>query len=178
MLTELLEWTGPKVSALFQSLPPHGIARWPVAWADETASENWMDIGREFTERWHHQAQIREAVGVAGLMEPRWMHPVLAISMRCLRKAYARTEATEGVVVAVEVTGEGGGEWSVLRSAGRWIVRESAAPDPAARLTIDVDTTWRLLYNALPPGPLRAKVHVVGDEDLVVPFFLARSVMV
>ena len=63
VLVDLLEWSGPRVAELFASLPPDGPAHFPVAWAGEERSANWMDTGREYTEKWHHQAQIREAVG-------------------------------------------------------------------------------------------------------------------
>jgi uncharacterized protein (TIGR03083 family) len=63
LLVDLLETTGVWVADLLESLPPHEPARFPVSWAGEMESENWMDIGREYTERWHHQAQIRDATG-------------------------------------------------------------------------------------------------------------------
>ena len=31
--------------------------------AGEAVSANWFDVAREFTERWHHQQQIRLAIG-------------------------------------------------------------------------------------------------------------------
>jgi hypothetical protein len=43
-----------------------------------------METGREYTERWHHQMQIREAVGAPGLLERRWYQPVLDLSVRAV----------------------------------------------------------------------------------------------
>ena len=37
------------------SLDPMAPAPWAVGWAGQTRSENWFDIARELTERWHHQ---------------------------------------------------------------------------------------------------------------------------
>ena len=78
--------TGPKVAALFESRDPHGPAVFPVAWADESKSENWFDIGREYTEWWHHQAQIRDAVRAQALAGREWLHPVLKSSSQALAR--------------------------------------------------------------------------------------------
>ena len=63
---DLLAVTGPQDAAYHGSLDPHAPALFNVAWAGEQTSPNWFDIGREYTERWHHQQQIREAVGAPG----------------------------------------------------------------------------------------------------------------
>jgi len=33
-----------------------------VDWAEEMESKNWMAIAREYTEKWLHQQQIRDAI--------------------------------------------------------------------------------------------------------------------
>lgn len=43
-----------------------------MSWAGEDGDAGWLDIGREFTEQWHHQMQIRDAVGAAPLPDPAW----------------------------------------------------------------------------------------------------------
>lgn len=55
VMTDLLALTGPQVAATFAALPPHDPAPFAVDWAGESESENWMHVGREYTERWHHQ---------------------------------------------------------------------------------------------------------------------------
>ena len=62
ILLDLLEYSENQLFELFKSLKMHDKAIYPVAWAGETESENWFDIAREFTEKWHHQMQIRLAV--------------------------------------------------------------------------------------------------------------------
>lgn len=52
------------------------------------------------------------------------------------------------------------------------------APDAAARVTMDADTAWKLLYHALPADTARARITVDGDAALVEPLLRARSVMV
>ena len=84
VLIELLDFTSGPVHAFFRSLDPDALALSSVAWAGEGASPNWFDIGREYTERWLHQQQIREAVGAAGLTARRWLHPTLDSFVRAL----------------------------------------------------------------------------------------------
>jgi len=178
LLTDLLELTGEWVSRFVTSLPPEADAAFPVAWAGEDRSTNWMDIGREYTERWHHQMQIRDAVGAPGLLQPRWLDPLLGLSVRALRRAYQDVQAPVGTAVTFEVTGEGESAWSVTRQASGWVVWRGKAKQPAASVRADADAAWRLLYNALSPGAARARLTTTGDTALLEPLFAARSVMV
>ena len=73
-MIDLLAVTGPQDAAYQGSLDPHAPALFNVAWAGEQTSPNWFDIGQEYTERWHQQEQIREAVGAPGLTARRWLH--------------------------------------------------------------------------------------------------------
>ena len=178
VITDLLEVTGRWVSEHVAALPPHDDALYPVAWAGEERSESWMDTGREYTERWHHQMQIRDAVGAPGLLQRRWLHPLLELSVRAFRRSYQGVEAAPGTAVVLEVEAEGENSWSVVREAAGWGVLRGAAPNPAARVRMDADTAWRLLYNALPPDAARGRVAISGDPALAEPMFRTRSVMV
>jgi uncharacterized protein (TIGR03083 family) len=178
LLTDLLEWTGPQVASLFASLAPEAEAAVPVAWAGETRSVNWMDVGREYTEKWHHQAQIRDAVGAARLDSRRWLGPVIELSMSALPHAFRAHQATAGSALAVRVEGEAGGVWHILRGAGGWELREGEAREPAARVRLDADTAWRLFFNALPRDEAARRVEASGDEALCAAFLGVRSVMV
>lgn len=96
VLVDLLATTGPAVSEVVAALPPHEPATFSVSWAGESRSENWFDVGREYTERWHHQMQIRDAVGAPLLLERRWLHPLLDLSVRALPRAYESVAADPG----------------------------------------------------------------------------------
>lgn len=178
MITDLLAWTGPQIADFLASLPPHGTAHWPVAWAGEDASENWMDVGREYTEKWHHQEQIRDAVGAPGLTGRRWLFPLLDLSMRALPHAFREVEASEGTAVALTITGDAGGIWSLVRGDGRWALWVGEEAEPAARVRLDAETAWRIFYNALPPEAAADRVEIEGDPRLGAAFLKTRSVMV
>lgn len=178
VLTDLLATTGSEVAEVYAALPAHDAAPFPVAWAGEAESENWMHVGRDYTERWHHQMQIRDAVGAPGLFERRWLYPLLDLSVRALPYAYRSTAADTGVRVVVEVKGPGGGAWSLVKGEAAWGMHRGAAPSPEVAIRLDADTAWKSLYHVLAPVDARARAHVDGDEALAAPFFGTRSVMV
>jgi uncharacterized protein (TIGR03083 family) len=178
VLTDQLEQTGRWVSELFAQLPPHDPAPISVLWAGEERSENWMDIGREYSERWHHQMQIRDAVGADGLLERVWLAPLMDLSVRALPRAYASTDAPRGTSVVLEVTGDAGGAWSVVRENAGWRVYRGAAPDPQLVARAAPEHVWRLFYNALTPARAREELTFEGDDRLAEPLLRTRSVMV
>lgn len=178
VLTDLLEWTGPQVAELFTSLAPDDEALLAVAWAGEERSANWMDVGREYTEKWHHQAQIREAVGAIALDSRRWLGPVIELSMYALPYVFRGVEATAGSALSVHVEGEAGGVWHVLRGERGWELRAGEADEPLARVRLDAGTAWRLFFNALDRDAATRLVEASGDEHLSTTFLTVRSVMV
>jgi uncharacterized protein (TIGR03083 family) len=178
LLTDLLEITGGWVAELVAALPPHGPSLFAVSWAGEAASENWMDTGREYTERWHHQMQIRDAVGAPRLLDPAWMEPLLDFSVRALPHAYAGLDAPAATVVTLEVHGETAGAWSVLRDDRQWQLRRGRLGGANAVVRVSADDAWRMLYNALSASELSARVQVIGDAALAAPLLRARSVIV
>ena len=178
VLVSLLEATGPQVAAFLSSLDPDAPALYPVGWAGEDVSPNWMDVGRELTERWHHQQQIRDAVGRPGLTEARWMRPVLALSIRALPRSYAASPLADGTTIGFRVEGEGGGCWTLRRAGGAWALDEGEAANAACTVRMDTDTAWRVLLHALPPERARGRLRVEGTAALAEPFLHARAVMV
>src|SRR5262249_61866205 len=136
--------TGPQVATLFAGLDPEARAFLGVAWAGEDDSPNWLDVGREYTERWHHQQQIREAVGATFQTAAPWLAPLLALSVRALPRVYAKTAARAGEAVELRITGEAGGGGAVVRTGGRWPVFGGPAPAPPAPLGVGGERGWRL----------------------------------
>jgi uncharacterized protein (TIGR03083 family) len=179
VLMDLLDVSGPAVAGLLASLPPHGPAIFSVAWAGEEASENWFDVGREYTEWWHHQAQIREAVGAPPIASRRFLHPVLELSLYGVPVALRGAAAGEGSALAVRIEGEAGGVWSLVRTGPDWkLWRGEASAPPALTVRMDTDTAWRLFFNALPREEARSKISLAGDPELARRFVESRGVMV
>jgi uncharacterized protein (TIGR03083 family) len=178
VLMELLEVTGPQVAALLASLDPHGPAFFPVAWADESESESWFDVGREYTEQWHHQAQIRDAVGAPPLAGRQWLHPVLELSLRAFRRGFRDLQVAPGTALVIHVSGEAGDTWSVVAEGEGWVVHRGEPRAAAARARCDADTAWRLFFNALSGTEAKRRIATEGDPVLVERLFSVRGVMV
>lgn len=177
VMVDLLAVTGPWVARYFQSLDPYAAATWPVSWAGESRSTNWMDIGRDFTERWHHQQQIRDAVGEPLLLASPWLAPVLDVSVRALPVAYRDVDAAPGTCVVFEVVADERFVWTVRRDASTWAVWSGEARDPGALVRADADVVWRILYKALSFDAARQRVQIEGDERLATPLLRARSIL-
>jgi hypothetical protein len=177
-LTELYTWAGGELAGFVESLPDDAPGLFGVSWAGEMESAGWFDIGREFTEQWHHQAQIREAVGAAPLAEPSWLQAHLAIAMRVLPHAYRETGAADGTTIGIEVTGPAGGAWTLQRAGSAWQLLSGEAPSPAARIAMSDDAAWRLLFNGLDAQAATKAVRVSGDPSLAEPLLRARSIVI
>jgi hypothetical protein len=175
-LTELLRPTGEACAAFLSALEPDAPALLPVAWAGETESPNWMDVGREYTERWHHQQQVRLAVGAPLLREEKWLRPVLELSLRALPHRYREVPAAEGEALAIEIHGPSGGRYALVRLGGAWRLRIGSPAVAAARLALDEDAAWRVFFKAWPKDrpPL---LTTEGKGSLTTPFLAAWAVM-
>jgi len=166
VIVDLLEVTGPWVVALFRATDPFAPGFWSVSWAGEESSPHWFDVGRDYTERWLHQEQIRDAVGARPLTGREWLHPVLDLFVRALPFAYRNTAAPAGTTIVVAIEGEAGGEWTLRRDEQRWGLYAGAAPEPAATVTMTDDAAWRLFAKQLKGEAARGRVSVAGDQAL------------
>jgi uncharacterized protein (TIGR03083 family) len=166
VLITLMESATSELAAYFKSLDPFADAPFAVSWAGESVSANWFDIAREFTERWHHQQQIRLAVNQEGILTREFYFPVLDAFMRALPFHYQKVTAASGTLLRFDVTGEGGGSWTLLRDADDWRLTNAAQGGYAARVTIPPDMAWRIFTKGISYETARARTHCLGDEAL------------
>lgn len=170
ILIDLLTLVHPQVIDVYRSLEPTGPAIYPVAWAGEVDSANWFDIAREYTERWHHQAQIRLAVDQPGeTYARRFYHPVLEIFLRALPHTFREADRPAGAAVNVEITGEAGGQWALIRHSDVWRLHDGNVSNPVALAVVPAPIAWRLFTkrisreSALQQYP---EIRLEGDVDL------------
>ncbi len=164
VIVDMLEWTGNQTQAYFESLDPNKMGL-GVSWAGESESPNWFDLAREYTERWHHQAQIREGAGLPMLYESRLFAPVLDTFARALPHTFRDLDAPQGTCVVLRITGDAGGTWSILKNGGRWLLSPNAA-DSNAEAELDQDTAWRLFTRTISASEARKHARLTGNEAL------------
>lgn len=140
-------------------------ALYPVTWAGEEESQTWFDIAREYTERWHHQQQIRLAVGSNSLLERELYYPFLEISMLALPFHYRSKVATEGAKVRITVVGDSGGSWSIIRTGASWNFTDSET-DADTQVYIDQNIAWMLLSKGIDIFEAEQYWQISGDYEL------------
>jgi uncharacterized protein (TIGR03083 family) len=177
VLIEQIRVSSKEVYEFFKTLDPHGEAIFPVAWAGEERSENWFDIARDYTERWHHQQQIRLAVGKFSIETRELYYPVLDTFMRALPHTYRNTDAPENTLLEVEITGEAGGNWFLTRQDEKWILSKTADKHPDARASIPQDIAWRLFTKGIDKELAKKQIKLGGNKNLAAEVINMLSVM-
>ena len=140
-------------------------------------SPNWFDIGREYTERWLHQQQIREAVGAPGLTARGWLHPTLDIFVRALPFSYREVEAPLGSSIRLQISGEAGGVWTLVRSGPGWSLFNGSTAAPDADVTLDQETAWKLFSKGLDQDSRERRIRIQGERRLGQPALTSLAVM-
>lgn len=176
VLTDLLETTGRSYHAHLCALEPHAPAVFSVAWAGDETSPNWFHIAREYTEKWHHQQQIREATGRPGIATRALYYPVLNTFAQALPHHYRTVATTEGTVVTLTITGEAGGTWSIVRSGTHWVLTESTQT-PSATVTLPDTEAWKLFTRGLSPAEATEVMVFTGPASLTEPMLSLIAVM-
>ena len=166
VLIELMRIACEESARFYESLDPFAPAAFGVSWAGEEKSLNWFDTARELTERWHHQQQIRLATNRPGILTPDLYHPVLDCFVRGLPFLYREVNAPAGTLIAVEISGECGGQWFLSRNAVGWALVKDASGEAAARVTIPQDLAWRIFTRGIDREAARSQVGIHGDREL------------
>ncbi|CCH03177.1 hypothetical protein FAES_5178 [Fibrella aestuarina BUZ 2] len=179
LLTDWLDEAGRTADALVMALPPDEPAVYSVAWAGQAESPNWFHVAREYTERWHHQQQIRLAVGQQEtLLTDALYHPLLDTFMRALPHAYREQVAPTGTLLHIAIPALKGGDWWLHRLADQWalVVNETKA-QPDVTVRIERDFAWQLVTRHLPAQQAAAFIEIEGNEALGRQVLRMRSVM-
>lgn len=165
VLCDLLDLLGNQMSDYVAGLDPMAIGS-SVAWAGPDPAVVWLDVAREYTERWVHQQQIRNAVHRPGLTEPQYLAPVLATFVRALPRALREVETLDGTALRLIILGPAGGTWLAVRRAGVWILACDEPGPVEATVTLDDDTAWRLFTNGIARSEALRRVEFAGDGVL------------
>ncbi len=165
LLVELLAHTGKQVRALWAGIDLEGEGE-AVSWAGADPAPLWLDVARDYTEYWVHQAQIREALDEPLLAEPRFLEPVVSTFLRALPHTLRDLTPAEGkTTLTIEVTDLTPGDYHLRADADGWrFVTAVGHADTTVRWS--ADTVWRLGCRMIDPATARAQAHVEGDVDV------------
>jgi uncharacterized protein (TIGR03083 family) len=170
LITGLLQWSGDQLDAYLGTVD---LARpSSVYWAGNVPL--WFDLAREFTERWVHYQQIREAARPGGPDHPpdEYLPLVLRTFIWGFPHQY-RAPAPAGTTIALDITGIGA--WTLTRTATGWTLDEGQPGAPAASLQMTGDAAWRLLTGACYDT---RQVQPSGEPALAEPLLRVRGIIV
>lgn len=176
LLCDLLDMTGHEVVQYFKSLDLMAM-NGTVSWAGPDPAPVWFDVAREYTERWHHQQHIREAVGRPELTEAAFLAPVLDTFVRALPYTFRAVAAPEQTVVKLTVAGDAGRSWHLLREEARWSLYTETPFAPASVVTLDQETAWKLFTKGIAKEEAKAKARIEGNEALAATLFDAVAII-
>ena len=165
LLSGLLGLTGKQFYEYISSLDQMAM-NGVVSWAGPDPAPAWLDTAREYTERWLHQQQIRDAVNRPGLKERKYFHPVLDTFVRALPHTYRDVSVTDTAVIKLAVTGEAGDTWYLVGEANRWALYKAVELQPTSVVTMDQETCWRLFTKGIDKERARAMSTVEGYKKL------------
>ncbi|MGH1433059.1 MAG: maleylpyruvate isomerase N-terminal domain-containing protein [Lewinella sp.] len=166
ILILLHELTGPLYNAYYASLDPYDKATFSVAWAGEEESKNWMHIAREYTEKFLHQQQIRDAVQRPGIMTKDFFLPFVEVCLKALPHTFREVPATDETCIKLSIPDECGGNWYLCAHQGQWQIGETAANTPVTEVTIAAEAFWQLVSKSKRHSDLEASIQVKGNQLL------------
>jgi uncharacterized protein (TIGR03083 family) len=174
VLTELVDIAGRSFEEHVATLDLDA-AGGPVEWATEDAAAPvWLDIAREYMERYVHQDQIRRACRRPPLGRP-FAEPVLATAVHALPLALAGISRPVGTVAAF-VAADGGDElaWYLTRGEGEWELGRAAPARPA---DCQVRTTIEGAILSLVRDPAAPAFEWRGDRELAEAISTAKAIL-
>jgi uncharacterized protein (TIGR03083 family) len=166
VLISLMEIAAKSLAELHASCDADAMAPMGVSWAGEEKSAYWFHTAREFTERWHHQQQIRLAVDKPGIMTRELYFPVLDCFLRALPFTYRSVSARPGTYAQINVSGECGGSWYLYRAEENWQLLKEPFGKKASETTIPQEIAWRIFTKGIDRESAVSRLKVTGDIAL------------
>ena len=166
VLIDLLSYIKIEIPKMLNALDISAEALFPVLWAGEEKSKCWFDIAREYTEKWYHQQQIREAVGKPFLSDEKWMHPLIDTLVRSLPYFYMnKFPYKTNSIVQLIVNDISNGKW-ILKKNNAWELFVGETSDYSSKVVMNADTAWRLFSKHIPKEDAIKRITIEGDIEL------------
>ena len=177
VIIEWLKTSGEEYVSYLSTLDSDAKATFSVAWAGENESTNRFHIAREYTEKWHHQQQIRCAVGDGlFLLQEKWFRPYLETSLCALPHHYRTVKGREGDVISFTFTGGVEKTWH-LQYSDTWQFVDDVQATPAGQIRIPDDVAWRIFTKGIQKEDAIQQSEISGDPSLTRHFFDMIAIM-
>ena len=177
VIIDLLKSSGKEYCDYLKSLDPHEKAVFSVAWAGENESQNWFHIAREYTEKWHHQQQIRLATGKGGLLlEEDWYFPYLDTSVRALPHHYQSLDGEKGEAIKFVFRGKKDKVW-FLKYDESWELFTYLKEKPTSEVIIKDEVAWRIFTKGIKKGDAIENSEIKGKKVLGLKVFDMLAIM-
>lgn len=178
VLIALLESSGKEYCLYIDSLDPFAKATFSVGWAGEEESLNWFHIAREYTEKWHHQQQIRLAVGQEAILYTEEFYwPCLDTFMRALPFHYRTKEAEDGEGLIFVVEGDGGGEWYLESQNQEWQLIASLPQKCIGKTILPEEVAWKFFTKGISQKEAISLSSCEGKESYANHIFSMIAIM-
>lgn len=166
VIIDLLKSSGKEYCDFLATLDLNDKAEFSVAWAGENESKNWFHIAREYTEKWHHQQQIRLAVGgEQKLLEEKWYTPYLDTSVRALPHHYRNVKGKNGDLVKITFLGKTEKSWFLYYDNG-WELFASANQKPNCEVKIRDNYAWKIFTKGIKREEAIENSEIIGNKEL------------
>lgn len=177
VIINLLQSSGKEYCDYLKTLNPTDKATFSVAWAGENESKNWFHIAREYTEKWHHQQQIRLAIGADKiLLEDEFYIPYLDTSIRALPYHYRDTIGTEGDLIQFIFSGKTDKSW-YLKYSEKWELYTEINEKTNCQVIIPDEFVWRIFTKGMKKDAAIQKASIYGKRAIGLKIFDLIAVM-
>lgn len=129
-------------------------------------SDNEFDIEYQYAKNWLVQQQIRFELNNQKILSREFYFPYLNVLMQALPFTYASVNSFVGATVTVEIVGEAGGAWSIVKNNMGWTLTTTAVENPNALIYLDQQIAWLLFSGAINPLDAVQYYQLHGDTEL------------
>ncbi len=176
VILHLLQQSGEEYRSFLHSLDPWATATFAVAWAGEEESANWFHIAREYTEKWHHQAQIRMALGhLSPLLESDLYLPFLDTSVRVIPHHFEAYQG-KGNSMQIVVKDLAKATYTFVKSEAGWQQTASKA-QLSTKIVLEKAHAWRYFVKGIRRDQAEHFCQWEGEKDLFEHFLEAKAIM-
>ncbi len=99
------------------------------------------------------------------MMTREFYYPVLDCFLRGLPSLFREIGSQPGTSVKIEISGQCGGCWELVKNESGWSFGESGQT-PAAEVVIPEEIAWRIFTKGLDRAAAREQVGMSGDRTL------------